>query len=463
MADRPRATNTLGSTVFQHILRSSAAFVLVSLAILWAICWAMIWRIDAAQVARIEAEVEYAQEVYYSRGEEDLIEEAIGDDEDVIWSDDLIFELLENGDLLWVLRADDYTPKAGFDGLHGEEGWEVVTLEHPEITTPVRVNTVVLRGWDRLSIGAFVDPARENTLSFAIFATLAMLLIVLPLSLITGFAVSKRVFRRIEDISDTTAAVAAGEMEVRAPQSGRHDEFDRLAGGLNTMLDEVERLTANIEGVSVGVAHDLRTPLSNIGGRLELIRRDSADPQAVAAHVDAAEAAQGQLMRVFDALLRLGEVRAGKRRVAFAPFDLSASIDQLCEAYAPAFEDADKTFTAQIAGGITLDGDRELIEQAVSNLLENALEHSRDAARVQVRLTRDAGHVTLVVGDDGPGISPVHRDRIFERFFRADASRSTPGNGLGLSLVQAIVQLHGAEVRLAEQGAGAEFIVVFQG
>ncbi len=456
-------TNILGSTVFQQIVRSSAMFVLVSLILLWAICGAVVWRIDRAQTAGLEAEMAYGQEVYYGRGVEALVEEEIRDGEDLIWEDDLIYEMLDAGTYIWVLRDADYDVIAGFDGLHGEDGFSTQRLDHPDISDPVLVHRAVLRGGDSLNIGVFVDPARENTLGFAMFGTLALLLIVLPLSLITGFAVSKRVYRRIEDISATTAAVGAGEMEMRAPQSARHDEFDRLAGGINTMLDEVARLNSNIEAVSVGVAHDLRTPLSNIGGRLELIRRDKDDAAAVEEHVEAAEAAQGQLMRVFDALLRLGEVKAGSRRAAFAEFDLSDSIGGLCEAYGPLFDDADKTFRANIAPGLRVVGDRELIEQAVSNLLENALEHSRDAARVTVALHPAPEGIALVVADDGPGISPVDRDRIFDRFFRADASRSTAGNGLGLSLVHAIAELHGAEIRLSPDARGAEFTLVFKG
>ncbi|MEL6960848.1 MAG: HAMP domain-containing sensor histidine kinase [Pseudomonadota bacterium] len=246
------------------------------------------------------------------------------------------------------------------------------------------------------------------------------------------------------------------------PPYRRHDEFDRLAGNINDMLDEVETLNSNIEAVSVGVAHDLRTPLSNIGGRLELIRRDRDDPHAVEAHLDAAEAAQDQLMRVFDALLRLGEVKAGKRKAAFGHVDLSGLVRNMTDAFEPVFADADKSFTSDVTNGITLQGDAELLEQMMANLLENALEHSRDAAKVEVSLTQTELGPLLTVGDDGPGISPADRDHIFERFFRADRSRTTPGNGLGLSLVQAIADLHSAEIRLDPDASGAIFFIQFQ-
>ncbi len=455
--------NTLGSTVFQQTLLASGAFVLVSLALIWLICGGLVWQIDRKLDADILEYSEYAQEVYYGRGAEALIAEEIADDDEWIWSNDYLYEVLENGRLIWVLRGPDYEANAGFQGLHGDEGWSMAWLDHPELGQEVRSYRVSLRGGDTMATAAFIPDERADILSFGVFGTLALLLIVLPLALITGYAVSQRVFRRIEEISATAAAVGSGEMASRAPQSARNDEFDRLSGSINHMLDEVAALNKNVEAVSVGVAHDLRTPLTNIGGRLELIRRDRADADAVAEHVDAAEGAQSQLMRIFDALLRLGEVKAGRRKAAFAKVDLSGLVGDITEAYEPVFTDAHKTFSVDVDEGISLQGDRELLEQMVANLLENAAEHSRDAAQVTASLSRSDAGIVLRIADDGPGISPVDRDRIFDRFFRADASRSTPGNGLGLSLVQAIAELHGAQVSLDPNAKGAAFVICFAG
>lgn len=453
--------NTLGSTVFQQTLFASGIFVVVSLALIWVICGFMIWQIDRASAEQIDDAVAYAEDTYYGRGVDVLIEEAIQDDAERIWSEDLLYEILEGQDLIWVLRDADYEPIAGYPGLHGDEGWSTSWLDHPEIGQEVRGRRVFLRGGDSLSVASFIPERRTELIAFGIFTTLALLLIVLPLSLITGYFVSGRVFRRIEGISATAAAVGSGDMTNRAPLTGRHDEFDRLAGSINGMLDEVEALNSNIEAVSVGVAHDLRTPLTNIGGRLELIRRDQNDADAVDGHVDAAENAQAQLMRIFDALLRLGEVKAGKRRAAFDQVDLSGLLSDLADAYEPVFADAHKTFTASVEPELSIDGDRELLEQMVSNLLENAVEHSRDAAKVFTSLTKTPTETVLRIGDDGPGISPADRERIFDRFFRADASRSTPGNGLGLSLVQAIAELHGASITLDPDTKGAVFVIAF--
>lgn len=452
----------LRSTVFTRVLWACGGFVVIALTVLWAISGSVVWRMDSKQTADILASVEYAQDVYYGRGAEALIAEVIKADEDVIWEDDYIYQVLEEEQQLVVLRGPEYESIAGFPGLYADVGWQITTLDHPEIDEPVRAYLEVLRGGDTITIAAFLPERRAVILESAWALSFALVLIVLPLSLITGYFLSRSVFRRIEGISATAAAVAVGQMGRRAPQSDRYDEFDRLAGGINQMLDQVEVLNSNIEAVSVGVAHDLRTPLTNIGGRLELISRDRADAAAVEGHVEAAEGYLSQLLGIFDALLRLGEVEAGNRKVAFSDVDLSGLVSDMAEAYGPIFEDANKALTAHVDPGAIISGDRELLEQLVSNLLENAVEHARDAAQVSVSLRFTADTVTLTIGDDGPGISPANRDRIFERFYRADASRSTPGNGLGLSLVKAIADLHGAVMSLDDTAPGAVFTLVFQ-
>lgn len=453
--------NTLGSTVFQQTLVACGAFVLVSLALLWLICGWQIWRIDDQQAQAIEESIAYATDTYYGRGRDILIDEAITEDGNQIWSEDYIYEALEEQQQIWVLRSADYEAVAGYPGLHADLGWQTGWLDHPEVGQDVRSFRVELRGGDTLTVAEFFPDTRGNILSFGWFGTFALLCIVLPLSLVTGYVVSQRVFRRIESISATAAAVGRGEMTTRAVQSPRHDEFDRLAGSINQMLDQVQDLNSNIEAVTVGLAHDLRTPLTNIGGRMELIQRDATDPDAVLTHVEAAETAQAQLMRIFDALLRLGEVRAGRRKAAFETLNLSDLTVNLAAAFEPVFSEANKTFTTDIAPDLSISGDAELLEQMLANLLENALEHSRDAAQVAVALKATDLGPQLQISDDGPGISPLDRERVFDRFFRADSSRTTPGNGLGLSLVKAIAELHDAQVSLDPQAKGAVFVVQF--
>lgn len=452
----PRLDVVLRTRVFQIALSAAAVCVAVGLGLLWGTAWAALWQLERAETARLQEVAAFAEEVYYADGT-DAVAWEIAWDGRPIWDAAAVYEVLEEGGDILVLRDAGFEPVAGYPGLFADDGLAIVTLDHPEIDIPVRALFVPLRGGESVTVARFLPERADDIREFATTGSLLLLAIALPLSLVTGIWVARSVHRRLAPITATAETVARGRLSERAPASGSGDEFDRLAGGINAMLDQIEGLTRNIEGVTVGVAHDLKTPLANIGGRLELIRRDSANMEAVLGHVDVAEARLAQLLRIFDALLRLGEIEAGKRRAGFEEVDLSNLAARLAEAYAPAFEDADKTLRTEIAPGVRVNGDRELLEQLTSNLLDNALEHARDAAQVHVAV--EAG--VLRIGDDGPGIPPPLAARIFERFFRGDASRSRPGNGLGLALVKAIADLHGAEVTLLSDQPGAVFSIRF--
>ena len=192
---------------------------------------------------------------------------------------------------------------------------------------------------------------------------------------------------------------------------------------------------------------------------MELIARDRASADDVARHVEAAEAHLATLLGTFDALLRLGEIEAGQARAGFRPLDLSAVVAEMADSYAPLFEERDKTLTASVPPGQQAEGDPALLQQLLANLLENALDHSRDGARVTVRLDAAPGRLDLVVHDDGPGIPAPLRATIFDRFVRADASRTSGGSGLGLSLVKAIAELHGGTATVEDAAPGAAFRV----
>ncbi|MEM9437326.1 MAG: HAMP domain-containing protein, partial [Pseudomonadota bacterium] len=307
--------SVLRSTVFARVLRASALFVAAALALLWAATSLLRAQIDAAQWAALEDEIAFIEEVVEEEGLEALIEIA-ADDMPRFWPDDFLYERLEEEQFIYAIRVDDEL-EAGYGGLWPAEGYEWGFLDHPEIDTPIRAITI---GDERAiaTVARFEPEDREELLAFAVLGTWALFLIGLPLSLFTGYFLSRDVFRRIETVSATAAAVAAGDMARRAPETGSGDEFDRLARGINHMLGSLEQLNANIEAVSVGVAHDLKTPLANIGGRLELMERDAGDPSALQNHIDTAQSYLDELLRIFDALLRLGEVESGRRKAAFA-------------------------------------------------------------------------------------------------------------------------------------------------
>jgi len=453
-----RRASILGSSVFQRVIWASAVFVVVSLAALWTFTGLSLQAITSGQETRIAETLAWASDIHEEEGPDAIIED-LTSDEGAIWPEDELYWLLEEEEQILVFRDVEGEPVAGYPGLWADDTLILTQIDHPEIVEDVRAQAIWFDGGASFVAAEFVPGGYYDILGFATFGSYALVLIVLPLSLATGFFLSRGVFYRIEGVSETAAAVARGEMDRRAPITGHHDEFDRLAGGINQMLDRVEALNANIEAVSIGVAHDLKTPLSNIGGRLELIRRDLTDADAVEAHVEAAETYLTQVLSVFDALLRLGEVEAGGRKAGFERLDLSRIVRGMGEAFEPVFEDAHKRLYISAAPAVATEGDAALIEQMLANLLENALEHSRDAAKCSLTLSADG---ILRVSDDGPGVSPADRERIFERFFRSDSSRTTPGNGLGLSLVRAIADLHGADIRLEDAGPGAVFRVQFQ-
>ena len=268
----------------------------------------------------------------------------------------------------------------------------------------------------------------------------------LPLALICGALLSRAVLGRLAQIATTAEAVREGSLSRRAPVSGRGDEFDRLAEDLNAMLDTIEALTRNLRNVTVGIAHELRGPLARIRNRLEEVRQ--ARPGADSAAIDASLAEIDTTLATFDALLRIGEIEAKARSKDFQLIDLSALVAELAEVYAPVAAEQGKLVDARIAAGVELRGDRSLLMQMISNLLENAIEHTPHGTHITVELSATGNGQKLVVQDDGLGIPAADRERVFDRFYRLDRSASRRGTGLGLSLVRSICGLHGFVVRL---------------
>jgi signal transduction histidine kinase len=251
------------------------------------------------------------------------------------------------------------------------------------------------------------------------------------------------------------AAVGAGDLARRLPLAGRDDEFDRLSLRINAMLDRLGAVMATLRSVTDDIAHDLRTPLSRLRQRLDDVSR-AATAGAAKEAAAAAEAECDAILELFAALLRIAQVEAGAQREAFARVDLSAVVEAVAEVYAPAAEERGQALTAEIASGLAVIGDRALITQMLANLVENAIRHGRDAGQVRILLSRAGEGAELVIEDDGPGIPPEERERVFRRFHRLDQARTTPGSGLGLALVRAVAALHDMKVTLedATEAAG---------
>jgi len=315
----------------------------------------------------------------------------------------------------------------------------------------------------RLPDGAFLVVARDlapvrdleaRLLGAAGWVGAAALL----LGLLGGIAMGRGVSRRAAAMEAALAAVERGDIGRRLPARAGGDEFDRLAGRINAALDRLQELMAAVRRVTDDVAHDLRTPLSRLRQRLEAASsgRDADARGAVERAIEECD----RILGIFEALLRIAQVEGGGGRASFAPFDLSAVVEAAAEVYGPAAEERRQTLRSRTALGVSVWGDRELVTQMLANLVENAVRHGREGGTVEVALERAPdGGAALTVADDGPGIPAAERERVFRRFHRLDAARSSPGTGLGLALAKAIADLHGMSIDLSDNAPGLRVTV----
>ena len=255
---------------------------------------------------------------------------------------------------------------------------------------------------------------------------------------------------KIESISRTGLAIVQGDMTRRVPLTGAADEFDLLAETVNVMLDQIAGLMDGVREVSNSIAHDLRTPLARVRGRLEEIASAPGLPRERLDDVQQAIAQVDAMMAVFEALLRIAEIDSGARREAFAEMDVAAVVADVAEFYGPLAQEREITCTAKVGSPLALVGDRHMISQAIANLLDNAIKYTPAGGAVAVRVARVADHAEISVADSGPGIPDAEKPRVSERFYRLERARAAPGSGLGLSLVAAVARLHGGTLRLED-------------
>jgi len=280
------------------------------------------------------------------------------------------------------------------------------------------------------------------------------LCLTLVLALGGGAVISASLLRRVEAVSQTSREIMDGNLARRMPVNGSNDEFDHLATSLNTMLDRTEALMESVRQVSNDIAHDLRTPLTRLRQRLELARRRATTVEAFQNALDGSVEHVDQILETFSALLRIAQIEGGSRRRTFTQVDISDTMRSLAEIYQPVAEEKAQVLQCDLPDGLTMAGDRELLVQMLVNLIENAIRHSPPGATIVLEARRDGDRLWMAVRDNGPGVPTVFHDRIFQRFFRLEESRTTAGNGLGLSLVSAVAALHGLEITLGDNKPG---------
>ena len=324
-----------------------------------------------------------------------------------------------------------------------------------------RILVAALAGGARLAIASNREEIdeTEKTIIDGLASAFAA---VIAFGIIGGVALSLAILRRVEIIRRTAEAIIAGDLTQRAPVGRGGDEFDRLSKTLNQMLDRISELMESLRHVSANIAHDLKNPLARLRRGLEATRMRSHSVEERDAAVELAIAQVDEILAIFDALLRIAQIEAGTRRAAFRDVDLSAVFAHVVEAFAPAATDAGKRLNVKIQPGLITLGDKELLAQMMVNLVENAIGHTPVGTLIEVTLASDGDRIVGTIRDNGPGVIPEEHERIFERFYRSEASRSIPGNGLGLSLVRAVASIHGIQVEVRDAGPGLLVKLIFR-
>jgi signal transduction histidine kinase len=284
--------------------------------------------------------------------------------------------------------------------------------------------------------------------------------VLLIAALLIGLITRRALMSRVHSIRQTVSAIIHGDLKYRLPTHLNDDELNTLSRTINGMLDQIELLVHGVRNVSNSIAHDLRTPLAELRSRLEELALIRPSREVTFAEIDGAVMDVDRVIRIFDALLRLAEIDAGMRRSGFVSVDLADLAATAVEFYAPAAELKNITLNFRADGPLPISGDPVLLAQALSNLIDNALKFAPDNGAISVGVRRRAdGAAEIVVADNGPGINDAEKAKVVERFYRGDASRGTPGVGLGLSLVQAVAKLHGSALELLDGNPGLRVIM----
>ncbi len=450
----------LRSSTFRIGLLYAAIFSASVLMLLWFIYWSTAGFMERQTDETISAEIQGLAEQYTLRG-------LIG----------LVATINErtshprDANSLYLLTDENYNPMAGnlaqwpFDVTESEGGWISFQLHASDREDPVqaRARRFVLQGNFRLLVGRDVSE-RVKTQRLIINSLGWGLAMTIVLGLAGALLISRAMLRRIDVINRISRDIMRGDLDRRIPAKGAGDEFDQLAKNLNSMLDQIERLMAGIRQVSDNIAHDLRSPLNRIRGRLEYILISQPDQETTQQILEETIGAVDELLGTFNALLKIAQAEAGARREDVEELDLSSLAADLAELYQPLAEDKHQSFIADIQPGVAACGNRHLLSQAVANLLDNAVkytpEHGHITLRVHDQHVPSAGPV-LEVADSGPGVPEHLRPRVLERFYRMESSRNAPGSGLGLSLVNAVVRLHDATMHLDDNTPGLRVRIEF--
>ncbi|MGB5602628.1 MAG: HAMP domain-containing sensor histidine kinase [Gammaproteobacteria bacterium] len=362
---------------------------------------------------------------------------------------------------VYLLASPSFKPLAGNidawpDVETGSDGWLTFAFKDTRAGGRVfqaRARPFILQGGLNLLVGRDTRELRA-TQQLIIRALVWGMVLTLALTLAGSVIMSRSMLRRIERINQASREIMAGDLKRRIDTTGSNDEFDQLAISLNAMLDEIARLMDGIRHVTDNIAHDLRTPLTRLRTRLEKLHVELADSDPSNAYVEQSISDADQLLATFGALLRIARIEAGGIKTNFKTVELTALVRDAAELYDAVAEEKQVQIDIELEAKPLIHGDRDLLFQAIINLLDNAIKYSPQSGHILLRLSAHGHHPMLTVSDNGPGIPVEERDKVLRRFYRMDQSRSQHGSGLGLSLVAAVAQMHNAALEFGDNHPG---------
>ena len=447
----------LRATTFRLALSYLGIFTVSAMALLALVSWSTSVFIEWQVQETVEAEATGLSEQYRERGIQGLA--------DTIGS-------RANQDIerraVYLLMAPDGARVAG--NLFGwpkdaadSSGWVRFPIERVgdgRLTTEVLARTYAMPQDYKLLVGRSLHDAKrvKSAINRALGWGLALTVL---LGIVGGYFTSRHMLTRVDAMSRTARRIVGGDMKSRMKLSGAQDEFDQLATSFNEMMDEIERLVEGIRTVTDNIAHDLRTPLNRLRSRIDVALLGAPDAAEMRRVLEETVVEADNLLATFNALLAISNAESGQRLHSFEPLDPAQLAADVVELYEPLAEEKGIRIACHADPGLTLEGDRHLMSQALANLVDNAVKYTPEGGAVAVTVASVPAGIEVAVADSGPGIPEAARERVLDRFVRLDATRTTPGNGLGLSLVKAVARLHGGTLSLSDNKPGLKVHLVF--
>lgn len=456
-ASRPAALpSLLKSTTFRLALSYLGIFTVSAVALLALVSWSTSTFIEWQVQETVEAEAVGLSEQYRERGIKGLAE-IVGER---ARSD------TERRTVYLLVSPQDERIAGNLFGWPADElevdGWLRFSIERVgegRFATEVTARNYTLPDGYRLLVGRSLHDAKrvKSAINRALAWGLALTIL---LGIVGGYLTSRHLLQRVYAMSRTARRIVGGDMTSRMSSSGAGDEFDQLAETFNEMMDQIERLVESIRTVTDNVAHDLRTPLNRLRSRIDVALLSDTDAAGLRQTLEETQAEADNLLATFNALLTISHAESSTE--GFEAVDPARLAADAVELYEPLAEEKGIAMRLDAAPGLTIKAERHLLFQALANLIDNAIKYTPGGGAVTVAVTAAPGGAEIAVADSGPGIPPDSREAVLDRFVRLDATRSTPGNGLGLALVAAVARQHGAALTLGDNDPGLRITLAFR-